>query len=406
MRINYWNIGFLILALACAVPLNAEQAHQHEAHSEEAHDVGHEDEHKGHGEDEYGGKHEHEGHEGHEEENRVHLNQAQRNAAGIVTEALAMRSIAAEIEAPGEIRLNAYATSRVTPRIEAQVVERHARLGDSVSEGQALATLSSVSMAEAQGALLVAAQEWRRVKAMGEKVVSGRRYQEARIAFQQARAKLLAYGMSASQVERFVDKSDISRANGEFTLLSKQNGTVIRDDFIIGQMLEPGQVLFDITDESKLWIEARVPPETAAQLEIGGVARVMMGRESSSGKIIQLYHALDEKTRTLAVRLEVANPNDHLHPGQFVSVYLQTADAEQSALALPLNAVMRSADGDWQVFVEVEPGEFEAREVQVLRQLVDLAVIAGLEAGTRVVTQGAFFVQSELAKSGFDVHNH
>jgi len=390
MRINYWNIGFLILALACASPLKAEQAHQDDAHVEDGHEA--------HGE--------HEGHAGHEEENRVHLTQAQRSAAGIVTEALALRSIPMEIEAPGEIRLNAYATSRVTPRIEAQVGERHARLGDSVSEGQALATLSSVSMAAAQGELLVAAQEWQRVKAMGENVVSGRRYQEARIAFQQARAKLLAYGMSAGQVEHFVENNDISRANGEFTLLSKQKGTVIRDDFISGQMLEPGQVLFDITDESRLWVEARVPPETASQLDIGGTARVVMGRESNRATIIQLYHALDESTRTLAVRLEVANPDDRLHPGQFASVYLQTAATAQSALALPLDAVVRSADGDWQVFVEAEPGEFAAQEIQVLRQLSDLAVIAGIEAGTQVVTQGAFFVQSELAKSGFDVHNH
>jgi hypothetical protein len=33
-------------------------------------------------------------------------------------------------------------------------------------------------------------------------------------------------------------------------------------------------------------------------------------------------------------------------------------------------------------------------------------VIEGVPAGSRVVTQGAFFIQSELAKSGFDVHNH
>jgi cobalt-zinc-cadmium efflux system membrane fusion protein len=35
-----------------------------------------------------------------------------------------------------------------------------------------------------------------------------------------------------------------------------------------------------------------------------------------------------------------------------------------------------------------------------------LAVIEGLAPGTQVVTQGAFFLQSELAKGGFDPHNH
>ncbi len=51
--------------------------------------------------------------------------------------------------------------------------------------------------------------------------------------------------------------------------------------------------------------------------------------------------------------------------------------------------------------MEEEPGEFEPKEVELVRQLPGLAVIEGLEPGTRVVTQGAFFVQSELAKSRF-----
>jgi hypothetical protein len=75
-------------------------------------------------------------------------------------------------------------------------------------------------------------------------------------------------------------------------------------------------------------------------------------------------------------------------------------------MVLPLNALLRSADGDWQVFVEHEPGEFEPKEVEIVRHMGGRVQIEGLESGSRVVTQGAFFVQSELAKSGFAVHNH
>ncbi|HEB83230.1 MAG TPA: efflux RND transporter periplasmic adaptor subunit, partial [Gammaproteobacteria bacterium] len=60
----------------------------------------------------------------------------------------------------------------------------------------------------------------------------------------------------------------------------------------------------------------------------------------------------------------------------------------------------------WMIFVEHEPGEFEPKEVELLRTVGDVSVIDGIEEGTRVVTKGAFFVQSELAKSGFEVHNH
>jgi hypothetical protein len=60
------------------------------------------------------------------------------------------------------------------------------------------------------------------------------------------------------------------------------------------------------------------------------------------------------------------------------------------------------------VFVESEnkQGEFKPVEVETLRTIEDYTVIKGLPEGTRIVTEGAFFVQSELAKSGFSVHNH
>ena len=58
------------------------------------------------------------------------------------------------------------------------------------------------------------------------------------------------------------------------------------------------------------------------------------------------------------------------------------------------------------VFVEHEDNQFEPKEINVLRTNNGVTVIDGIDAGTRVVTHGAFFLQSELAKSGFNIHNH
>jgi cobalt-zinc-cadmium efflux system membrane fusion protein len=366
---------------------NNEGAYEHKEAAESEHGDGHSDEHG-------------------EEESRVHLNAEQQKIAGIVVETLSAKAMPIEIEAPGEVRLNAYASSQVTPRIEAQIVKRHARLGDTVTKGQKLVTLSSASMAEAQGAALIAAKEWQRLSGLAKHLVSDQRYLEAKIVYQQAQARLLAYGMTAQQTEKLIKQTDITSADGSFSLISPQAGTIIRDDFIIGRMVEPGELLFEITDESSLWVEARVNPDDISKLSPGATARVLIGRRWIEGKLIQVHHALDETTRTLAIRLEIPNPEDKLHPGQFVTAKIQTSDRGESALALPINAVLRSPDGDWHVFIEEEPGEFEPKEVTIIRQLPGMAVIEGLEPGARVVTQGAFFVQSELAKSGFEVHNH
>jgi len=65
--------------------------------------------------------------------------------------------------------LNEYKTTSVTPRVSSQVVKRHVKLGDVITIGQPLVTLSSVEMATAQGNLLVTSREWQRVKKTGAK---------------------------------------------------------------------------------------------------------------------------------------------------------------------------------------------------------------------------------------------
>ena len=350
--------------------------------------------------------HEEEGH-GHEEEaGVVTLSPEQMQAANIVVTRLQPRAIAAMLTAPGEVMLNAYHMVKITPRIAAQVVARHVKLGDTVREGQPLVTLSSVEMADAQGELLVANQEWQRVKKLGRKVVSERRYTEARVAAEQAIARVQAYGMTDRQIRDLLAHKKGTTANGTFQLLAPQAGRVIHDAFIVGERIEPGQELLTIADESIMWVEARIKPNDVARIEIGNPAEVIVNSTRLPARVSQIHHTLDETTRTLAIRLEVENPEDLLHPGMFVTTRIQTRD-KATALVVPEAAVLRSPDGDWQVFVEQdEPGEFRAVEVTVQRIIDGQAVIEGIEPGTPVVTRGAFYVQSELAKSGFEIHNH
>jgi len=402
-----------LLALILAGPSWASEEHGNDHDEKPAHNESHQEGHDEHGEDkhdEHGDEHggdedEHAGHGDHEEEGGIELTPAQMAAAGIVVTALQPQTLHEAVRAPGEVMFNAYRASKVTPRISAQIVARHAKLSDHVRRGQPLVTLSSVQMAEAQGELLVSNREWQRVKKLGRKVVSEKRYVEAQVASQLAEARVLAYGMSKPQVAALLKANDPARAIGRFDLYASQAGTVTSDDFILGEIVEPGRVLFDITDESSLWVEARLTPVEAHRIHEGAAATVRVGQATLRGKVVQIHHAIDEQTRTQSVRIDIKNPGDRLHPGMFVDVTIEAEERGQ-ALALPLDAVVRSADGDWQIFIEEAPGRFEPKEVKVLRSIGDQVVIDGIKPGTRVVTEGAFFVQSELAKGGFEIHNH
>jgi len=352
-------------------------------------------------------EHTEQGHESGPENDKagtVHLTPMQLQEAGIVVAALALTETARFIDAPGEIQLNAYRTIEVTPRISAQVISRHARLGDEVELDQALVTLSSVEMAEAQGQLLLADKEWQRVKKLGSKVVSERRYLIAKVEYEKSYANALAYGMNKADIDALLAQK--RRADGSFTLVAQQAGRILHDKFIAGERVEAGYKLMTISDERVLWVEARVTPTVAERIELGSPAQVLLDGQQLAAKVVQLHHILDETTRTYAVRLEVDNANDRLHAGMFVTTRIATRDRVR-ALQLPEAAVLRSADGDWQIMVEQdEPGEFKAMEVRLVTVSDGKAIIEGIQPGTRVVTQGAFFVQSELAKSGFEIHNH
>ncbi len=343
----------------------------------------------------------------HEEESGlVKLTAEQMKAADIVVTKLERQSINETVKAPGEVKLNDYQTVKITTRIGAQVIDRHAVLGEEVIKGQPLITLSSVDMAEVQGDLLVATREWNRVKKLGRQVVAERRYTEARANWNQLMTKARSYGMTEPEIKALINDSSSKRADGTFQLLAPLSGRVIHDHYIIGERIEPGRVLISITDESVMWVEARLNTNQAELVSKGNYAEIVFGSQILPATVSQVHHTLDESTRTLAIRLEVDNPNDQLHSGMFVTANI-SANKTIQALQVPEAAVVRSPDGDWQIFLEADKkGEFKAQEIELVKIINGKAIIEGINPGANVVTKGAFFVQSELAKSGFEIHNH
>jgi len=337
--------------------------------------------------------------EGHEEGGALELSVDEREAAGVVVDTVTQRTLSETLRVPAEVVINAYRSARVTPRIQAQVMTRHVQLGDHVETGQALVTLSSVAMAEAQGELIVADREWRRVKSLGRKAVGERRYTSAQVARQQAFAKVLAYGMQEEQAIELLQSGNAAKAIGEFDLLSSLAGTILQDNFISGELIEPGRVLFDISDESVLWVEARVSPSTLSIIEVGARARVSTnGTDWIDGAVIQIHHRLNETTRTQGVRIAVKNTADLFHPGQFAEAEITTS-AGLPKLVVP-NESLTLIKGVPTVFKLEDGREFHVEAVETGPTIGDWTVItAGLEPGDEIAVQGVFHLKSLLLKS-------
>ncbi len=326
------------------------------------------------------------------------MNAEQRQQMGIETSVVKQRLLSKEIIAPGEVSVNMYRSAQVSSRIQAQIIKRYARMGDKVVSGQKLLTLSSVEMASAQSQLLVSDREWQRVKKLGRKVVSERRYIETQVNRQQAYAKVLAYGMTDTQIAELLKQKDASSATGTFSLLSTQDGTVISDQFVLGQIVEPGQLLMEVSDESRLWIKTQINPEYVAQVQPGTRARINIINDNwLPGNVVQVYRRIDETTRTLPVRIDVNNQQELLRPGQFVKVAIET-NSQQQVIAVPKSSVTL-LHGEETVFLVdgndihpqlVETGEHRNNWIEIKN---------GLKQGDKIVTKGMFLLKSLLLKS-------
>lgn len=311
---------------------------------------------------------------------------------GIKVEALVAKTIPRLLQAPGEVKANDYLSAQVTTRVPAQVVRRLAKLGDLVKAGQPLVTLTSVEVAEAQGEAQLKARDWARVQELGEAVSGGRRYSEARVAAEQARAKLVAYGLSAADA---AGKS--GSPLGQFTLTAPRAGTVLNDAFVEGERIEPGRALFIIADESATWVEANLSPANANKVVEGGLARVQVDGQWLDGRVVQKHHLIDESTRTIPVRIEVKASGDHLHTGEFVDCRIEIGNID-NAIAVPNDALYQGADGNWAVFVQEGETQFRRVKVSIIEDLGERKQIEGVKPGAMVATQGAFYLNSELSK--------
>lgn len=322
--------------------------------------------------------------------------------AGIVVDALAPRAIADELKVPGEVRADAYSTVVVSPRVEVQVVSRSARLGERVKAGQPLVRLSSVQVAETQGALIVAEQDWQRIAALGPQAVSARRYNEAKVQRDQARAKLRAYGVSYSQVRGLLRRGSVA-ADGSFELLAPIDGRVTSDEFLLGERIEPGHVLFTLVREDSVWVVAQMTPSEAERIKADDSARIVVHEKAITGTVIGRAHQSDERTRTVPVRIAVDNHDDLLHPGDLVEAWLTVGDAVPK-LAIPADAVVL-LQNQASVFLVGETGAFEPTAVKTGETRNGWTVIReGMKEGDRYVRKGAFALKARLLRSQLGEH--
>lgn len=294
---------------------------------------------------------------------------------GVRVEAVRRQPLGAGLSLFGRVTADESKTVRVSVRVSGYIEKLFvAEQGAKVTKGQPLAALYSDELLLLQRELLQARQ-W------GGDTAGP------------VRERLRLLGIAPADIAAIEASGEPQHA---LTLHSPVNGFVTALSVAQGDRVEPSRELFEVTDLSRVWVMAEVYERDVARVRKGLDVKLRLDAypgEVFPGRVDYVYPALNPQTRTLPIRIAFANPEGKLKPGLFGTVEVALPSSE--GLTVPTEAVIDTGDHRY-VFVEVKPGQYAPRAVEVGARSGDrVQVLSGLTEGERVAASGNFFIDSE-----------
>ena len=309
---------------------------------------------------------------------------------GVRTEPVALRELARQVRAAGRVEIDERRMHAVAPKFEGWVERLHVNAtGQPVARGQALFEVYSPELVSAQREYVVAARGVAALKdASAEAQDSMRQLAEASL------ARLRNWDISDEQIKALAAGGEAKRT---LAFRSPVGGLVLEKKAIAGMRFMPGEALYQIADVSSVWVLADVFERDIGLVKAGqkvGLAINAYPEKNFSGTIAYIYPTLKAETRTIPVRIELANPGGLLKPGMYASVELAVG-VRDKVLAVPVSAVIDSGTRQI-VLVEKGVGRFEPRAVKLGARSDDyVEVREGVVDGEPVVVAANFLIDAE-----------
>jgi membrane fusion protein, copper/silver efflux system len=320
----------------------------------------------------------------------VTLDARKQSLLGLKTVAVARAPFETSIRTTGRVAPDERRVHHVHTRYEGFVEHVTADFtGKFVKKGEALAFIYSPELYATQQEYLLALKASRSLGPSGVPSAA----QGGRELLDAARQRLVLWEITPADIAEIEKRGEPIRAMPVYAPIS---GYVTGRTAFHGMKVMPADTLFDILDLSAVWILADVYEYELPRLALGEKATMTLsywpGR-SWTGTVTYVYPSVDEKTRTVKVRAEVANPKGELKPEMFADVTIHARP--RTVLQVPDDAILESGTRNV-VFVSEGEGRLVPREVSVGDHGAGVVEIrSGLKEGEVVVRGANFLVDSE-----------
>ncbi|MEQ1886902.1 MAG: efflux RND transporter periplasmic adaptor subunit [Bryobacteraceae bacterium] len=297
---------------------------------------------------------------------------------------------------------------RVGAPVMGRISELNAREGQEVTRGQLIATLNSTGLSDSQLGLLKAMSQQqlaqRAVERAEQLLTAGvigsaeLRRREAELAQATAdvaasRDQLRILGLPQDAIENLERTRSI---NSTLRVNANMDGTILRRNIAIGQVINPADTLVEIADLTSLWMVADVPEQSAGSVVPGQSVEAeieALPGEKIYGKLSFVSATVNPETRTVRARLDLPNPRKRFKPAMLATMVLR--DPAQRKQVIPVTAVVREGNDEF-VFVQLEPDKFVLRPVVLGEEHGGNRVLTdGIQPGEKIVVDGAFHLNNE-----------
>lgn len=324
------------------------------------------------------------------------------------------------LELPGEIRLNENAAVHVSSRITGVIRGVNVDIGSEVQKGGVLFTIDSVELGEAfsqyEKHLALAelsGRSFQREKSLYDQKIGSEndlleaqmRYEENLVGRKAAEQRLHVLGLSEADISG-LNPTNHSSIKGLLDIRAPERGTVIEKHAVVGEWVEPGKDVMVLADLDTVWFWGGLNERDLGQLLAHArpeglaveIAVPAFPDTVFKGTLNHIGAVMDETTRTLPVRIVVANPDRRLRPGMYGRGRILLSSSEE-VVAIPKSALM-SDEGVNFVFVHMKDDYFLRVNVAKGREYADTVEITrGLAEGQTIVAEGGFVLKSDVLRS-------
>lgn len=318
----------------------------------------------------------------------LHVSTEKIQRLGVKTTLVQNIDIAQTVRSVGIVEADERRQHNMTLRFDGFIEKLYVNAtGQSVARGQPLFELYSPDLISAQHEYLIA-QKGQMMLSQGQDWL-----QEGMKSLADSSMERLGnWGISAADLGRLRQ----GKAVKTVVVRSPASGVIIEKSVVAGARAMVGDTLFKIADLSTVWVLAEVYEQDIGSIERGQTARVTLDAYPGkifTGKVGFIYPTLNAATRTVKVRIELANPGYLLKPMMYAQLQIDTQ--KHRALAIPKSAVLESGRRTL-VLVDRGEGRFEPRPVKLgLRGQEMIEILEGLRENESVVVGANFLIDAE-----------